>query len=281
MAKGRDDFHKPTVEMLAKRVAYFCSNPSCRQVTIGANEEPGKATIIGIAAHITAASEGGPRYDPTLTNEQRRHFDNGIWLCSNCATLIDKDTKRFTKGILVEWKQDAEDEARRRLSGELKKLPLGSPFIEVDLVSTSYARWNMGYSDKNPIEWHEGQRVIVVGNEPIIHWGLRWHFNFIIYNNSMYPAYNLIIESIGEMHFSRLDTLKRKNNLPPLEKLDLTADLEGYIEGIYHEADRDLESGMPEHLSKLLVKISYQDDSRNTHTSYVRIENGLAATTKA
>lgn len=52
---NRDNFTKSTTEILAKRVSYICSNPNCKRVTIGSNEDGAKATSIGIAAHITAA----------------------------------------------------------------------------------------------------------------------------------------------------------------------------------------------------------------------------------
>jgi hypothetical protein len=39
----------------------------------------------------------GPRYDPVLTVEQRCSVANGIWLCQNCAKLIDNDPKKGPK----------------------------------------------------------------------------------------------------------------------------------------------------------------------------------------
>jgi hypothetical protein len=33
-------------------------------------------TIIGIAAHMTAAASGGPRYKEDITHEQRKNNDN-------------------------------------------------------------------------------------------------------------------------------------------------------------------------------------------------------------
>ncbi len=57
--ENRDDFSRTTTDILAKRVGYLCSNPDCRNATIGANQKEYKSTSIGIAAHITAASPGG------------------------------------------------------------------------------------------------------------------------------------------------------------------------------------------------------------------------------
>jgi hypothetical protein len=73
---------------------------------------------LGVAAHITAASAGGPRYDPALTPEERSSSDNGIWLCVKCATLIDKDDPAYSVDLLREWKRDAEQAALAALGGQ-------------------------------------------------------------------------------------------------------------------------------------------------------------------
>ncbi len=93
-----------TKEILAQRVGSRCSNPNCRKLTSGPQENSTKAINIGVAAHITAASPNGPRYDPRLSPEERRSIDNGIWLCQNCAKLIDNDSARYTITLLCEWK---------------------------------------------------------------------------------------------------------------------------------------------------------------------------------
>lgn len=108
---GRDDFTKKTIDTLAERVGYRCSNPACRKGTIGPHTQPDKAMKVGVAAHITAASPGGPRYDPSLSSEQRQAFDNGIWLCVDCSTLIDRDDQRYAVDLLHEWKEQAEQAA--------------------------------------------------------------------------------------------------------------------------------------------------------------------------
>jgi len=56
-----DDFPMSIKDVLAKRVGLRCSNPDCRQLTSGPQEDPANATNIGVASHITAASPDGPR----------------------------------------------------------------------------------------------------------------------------------------------------------------------------------------------------------------------------
>lgn len=113
--KDRDDFSKETRDRLAMRVGVRCSNPSCRKLTTGPRTESPLIVNIGVAAHITAASLGGPRYDVQLSSEQRRADLNGIWLCQNCAKLIDNDPKRYTAEVLLKWKAAAEKSALAEL----------------------------------------------------------------------------------------------------------------------------------------------------------------------
>lgn len=97
--------------MIAKRAGGFCSNPECRRSTFGAKPGQDGYVNIGEAAHITASAPGGPRYDSSITSEQRRSESNGLWLCQPCGDLVDSDSERFTCETLLKWKQAAEDQA--------------------------------------------------------------------------------------------------------------------------------------------------------------------------
>jgi hypothetical protein len=100
----RDDFPEDVKRALTARVANQCSNPDCRATTSGPQTDPSKAINVGVAAHLTAASPGGPRYDPALSPVERQGGLNGIWLCQNCAKLVDNDPARFTIELLRAWK---------------------------------------------------------------------------------------------------------------------------------------------------------------------------------
>lgn len=107
----RDDFSEEVKRTLANRVSNDCSNPDCQSPTSGPQLDSTKALNIGVAAHITAASQGGPRYNPSLTPEQRCQSNNGIWLCQNCAKLVDNDPSQFPEELLRAWKVIAEHRA--------------------------------------------------------------------------------------------------------------------------------------------------------------------------
>lgn len=104
---ARDDFSRPVIDRLAKRAGMKCSRPNCRVPTSGPDGGDG-VTNIGVAAHISAASPGGARYDEALTSEMRSDITNGIWLCQSDAKLIDDDELTYSIAVLREWKETAE-----------------------------------------------------------------------------------------------------------------------------------------------------------------------------
>lgn len=104
----RDNFSNAIKNTLARRVNYCCSNPNCRRQTSGPHTNADKTISIGVAAHLTAASAGGARYDKSLSNKQRRSIENGIWLCQNCTKLIDNNPQRYNLEKLQGWKEMAE-----------------------------------------------------------------------------------------------------------------------------------------------------------------------------
>lgn len=112
----RDEFTESTKRKLADSVGCRCSNPNCRKFTKGASREgDGQINNIGVAAHISAASPGGPRYDPRMSEKERKDFGNGIWLCQSCANLIDNDVTKYTVELLIKWKEKAEELAANEL----------------------------------------------------------------------------------------------------------------------------------------------------------------------
>lgn len=177
----RDDFNKRTKEILAKRSGMRCSNPKCRKQTAGPSESPTEAINIGVAAHISAASSGGPRFDDSLTPAQRSNMKNGIWLCQSCAKLIDSDQKGYSVDLLMEWKKEAEKEARNLLeSNGISKPESFNPFIGI------------GFS--------AGESKQTVSIEHYEAYGSIAHFCMIIRNYGNSPALNVTIEQ-SRVHY--------------------------------------------------------------------------------
>lgn len=130
---ARDEFRKPDIETLQRRVANRCSNPDCRRPTVGPGANALAVINVGIAAHIHAASPGGPRYLSEMTSVERRGIANALWLCSNCSALIDRDTTRYSAEVLREWKLRAEEAARKEQG---QRLPEFSD--AVDQLTTAF-----------------------------------------------------------------------------------------------------------------------------------------------
>jgi hypothetical protein len=110
----RDDFNSTTKAALAKRSAFLCV--ICRAITVGPSAESAHSiSNVGVAAHITAAAPGGPRYDATLTRAARSDISNGIWLCQTHAKLIDDDCVQWTASKLREIKRRHEEYVKRTI----------------------------------------------------------------------------------------------------------------------------------------------------------------------
>ncbi|MGI5484982.1 hypothetical protein [Streptomyces lavendofoliae] len=82
-----------------------CAWPTCRQVLV-----PSEGGWFGHIAHIRAAKPGGPRFDETMTNNQRREFDNLLLLCAKHHRLIDdgETAHRYSREDLEEIKRQHE-----------------------------------------------------------------------------------------------------------------------------------------------------------------------------
>ena len=113
---SRDDFTQRTKRVLADRVAWRCSFPGCRRITIGPRRgETTNVANLGEAAHIYGASPRGPRPNPSMSPEERKLLANGIWMCRHHARLVDSDSSEYSAGTLRQWKQTAESIAYQEL----------------------------------------------------------------------------------------------------------------------------------------------------------------------
>ncbi|MCC5848347.1 MAG: hypothetical protein JJU29_09650 [Verrucomicrobia bacterium] len=115
---ARDEFAPSVKRKLADRAGLECSCPTCNNKTKGPEANGQGVAGLGIAAHIVSASpDSGPRADPNMATLDRRSFDNGIWLCSNHATIIDSDRMRYSPELLRRWKSDHEEKIALQVSG--------------------------------------------------------------------------------------------------------------------------------------------------------------------
>lgn len=80
----------------------FCQNPAClRALFVDAG---GDNLHVAEMAHIFAASDEGPRANPSMTERERGVYENLILLCPTCHTIIDKAPSAYPDKTIQEWK---------------------------------------------------------------------------------------------------------------------------------------------------------------------------------
>lgn len=159
--KKRDDFHSRVIDALAKRASFICSNPDCRSLTLCPSAEDSEKYIyVGIAAHITAAAINGPRFDATLTPEQRSSIENGIFLCATCSVMVDKNNGLdFQESLLKTWKSEHEDWVRNNLNKSVNSL-----ISTIDGVHHAKGAGNViGLDAQGPVFVKPGTKVTAEG----------------------------------------------------------------------------------------------------------------------
>ena len=104
MVNKAREYTQNTAKRLYGLSGNVCANPNCRKRLI---DDSGNQ--IGEIAHIAAASPDGPRYDSSMTDDERRAFDNLILLCEDCNKLVDNNPKEYPAKLLREWKAKHEN----------------------------------------------------------------------------------------------------------------------------------------------------------------------------
>lgn len=110
---------EPTARTIKKLFALsgnLCAFPECRSPIIGND-----GTVTGEICHIKARRPRGPRFDATLSSQEREDFANLLLLCSPHHKVIDSEpvlyTVAFLKGI-----KDAHQRVRGRAERDLDEL---------------------------------------------------------------------------------------------------------------------------------------------------------------
>jgi len=135
MAREKN-FTKLVREKLCNDVGGRCSKPDCRVPTKGGDDGS-----IGKAAHITAASKGGPRYDPNLLDKERHSEANGIWLCGVHHDVVDKFPEQYPVDVLKMWKKLAIETAYEEMTtGRLKSSALANLKLQLICKTADHFR---------------------------------------------------------------------------------------------------------------------------------------------
>lgn len=109
---------KPATKIiLAKRSGNRCAMPGCHAALVQ-DSEAGSPLNIGEAAHISGDRPGSARYDPEMTDQQRGHVDNLLYVCRNCHGVIDQDVESYSIERLRRIKEEHEAKVQAAMDTE-------------------------------------------------------------------------------------------------------------------------------------------------------------------
>ena len=164
------EFLQDTVDTLAARSAMICNHCGC--LTVGPSDARGDLKLkLGEAAHIRAQNDRGARYDASMTDAERSAISNGIWLCANCHTMVDKNEGAgFPAAMLENWKATHEGVLSSLLRTHRSPLPMlrritdeGS--IAQDAVDILEQHGALFVDDIYEVDDHVSESIRVLRNE--------------------------------------------------------------------------------------------------------------------
>lgn len=120
----RQNFTDKVKQTLYKQAAYICSNHDCKCSTVASSAtKMDEVVFTGEAAHISAASEGGARYDSNMNSKARHSIENAIFLCVSCHTMIDKNGGMdYPIELLRQWKDKHHLWVRSNINKKVKSV---------------------------------------------------------------------------------------------------------------------------------------------------------------
>jgi len=99
-----------TVKKLFAYTGNACAMPACKNQMVDPS-----GTMLGKIAHIRAANPGGARYDPSMSDEERRAIDNLMVVCGIHHDIIDdeENVDEYPVDKLTRHKREHEDRFKR------------------------------------------------------------------------------------------------------------------------------------------------------------------------
>lgn len=104
-----------TKVLLAFRSGDRCAFQNCER-SLSVDGEQANPVVTGEAAHIAGEKAGAARYDESMTEEQRNHYNNLIYLCGDHHTQIDKQEAEFPVDRLQRIKVEHEAKVREAMA---------------------------------------------------------------------------------------------------------------------------------------------------------------------
>lgn len=157
MTSGPRDYTPNTIKMLHALSGNQCYSPTCNNTFVA----PDNKTLVSKICHIEGASEKGPRFNISMTNEQRRSFPNLILLCDTCHQMIDnvKNINEYSVETLQGWKKFHEDKYLQKAVGPTSLLGIAVNAIsKIDYSSISEQESLNAFSIEEKINFNDVKR---------------------------------------------------------------------------------------------------------------------------
>jgi hypothetical protein len=106
-----------TVKRLFALSRNLCAYPKCGIPIVHSS-----GTITGEVCHIKAHNPGGPRFDPTQSDDARHAFENLILLCTVHHRVVDDQHKTHTVELLKDLKEMHERDGDIELSQDAARM---------------------------------------------------------------------------------------------------------------------------------------------------------------
>ena len=124
----------PTKLLLAMPSGNLCAFEDCRE-PLTSNGIKSNPAVIGVVAHIHGENPGSARYREDMTDDERNHPNNLLYLCPTCHTKIDAQEKDFTADYLFAVKKKHELWVYTQLDQAMSKVD----FAELEIAAKSIA----------------------------------------------------------------------------------------------------------------------------------------------
>ena len=130
----------PTKICLAMKSGNICAMKPCR-IALTSDGTDAAPAVVGEAAHIYGENAGtktkkrSARYCENMTDEQRNHYNNLIYLCPTCHTKIDKQEADYSVEFLCDMKQEHEAWIEEQLGTGMSDVS----FAELEIAAKAIA----------------------------------------------------------------------------------------------------------------------------------------------
>ena len=178
-----------------------CAAPDCEKALIARDGE----TIVSKICHIEAASKKGPRFNPEMSEDERRHYNNLILLCDECHGIIDnlENESDYPVALLREWKKEHESKGLTALNAKKSLL-----LVAINAIASS--------SLEDVEEAEETEASVFDIEEKIA-------YNYIVRNKPLIDEYKIFYTKIASLYgeLEKQGSFKKERLLRNIRRLYL------------------------------------------------------------